>query len=408
MGEPIRVKSLDPSLRDEINGLVKAFDFSKCLTCGMCTAGCVYSDIVSDNDPRKFIRKIALGMREELASDPFVWNCNMCERCTVECPMGVNIAALTRTFRGKDPNSRGHMQHVVDDHIRTGNQMAVEQIDFDETIEWIEEELQKDLNDPNYKVPLDKPNADFMFVFNAREVKYYPNELQSILKVFYAAKANYTISSKRWDATNLALFSGKNDDFWKITGPLFEEADRLKPKAIVVTECGHAFRSTKMGQRSFWKGDIIPVRHVVELYAEWIKEGRLKLDKTKNPLPVTLHDPCNTVRKEGVIEPQRYVLENAVMDFREMNPHGKYNICCGAGGGALAVPEFKSQRMEKAKPKVDQLIATGAKIGAIPCHNCMDQFNDMNKHYKLGMKMVHIAALIENALVLDEVVEETE
>jgi len=64
-------------LRDEINGLVKGFDFSNCLTCGMCTAGCKYSDLMEDQDPRKFIRKIALGMREELANDPFVWNCNV-------------------------------------------------------------------------------------------------------------------------------------------------------------------------------------------------------------------------------------------------------------------------------------------------------------------------------------------
>ena len=83
MGEPIRIKSLDPTLRDEVAGLLKGYDFSKCLTCGMCTAGCVYSDLIEDQDPRKFIRKIALGMREELANDPFVWNCNMCERLSL-------------------------------------------------------------------------------------------------------------------------------------------------------------------------------------------------------------------------------------------------------------------------------------------------------------------------------------
>ncbi|OLN31661.1 (Fe-S)-binding protein [Desulfosporosinus metallidurans] len=401
MGEPIRIKSLDPTLRDEVAGLLKGYDFSNCLTCGMCTAGCKYSDLIEDQDPRKFIRKVALGMREELANDPFVWNCNMCERCTVECPMGVNIAAITRAFRGKTPVPPGHLQIIADDHIRTGNQMAVEQIDYDETLEWLEEELQKELNDPTYKIPIDKPDADFMFGFNAREVKHYPNELQTILHVFYAAKANYTLSSKRWDATNICLFTGKNDEFQEISRPLFEEVERLNAKELIVTECGHAFRSCKMFERTFWKGKKFPVRHIVELYADWIKEGRLKLDKTKNPLPVTLHDPCNTVRKEGVYEPQRYVIKNVVMDYREMNPDGKYNICCGAGGGALAVAATKQQRMIKAKPKVDQLVATGAKIGCIPCHNCIDQFNDMNKFYKLGMKMHHLSTLIENALVSD-------
>ena len=74
MTEEIKAAKLDPTLRDEVAGLVKGYDFGNCLTCGMCTAGCVYSDVHDNNDPRKFIRKIALGMREELANDPFVWN----------------------------------------------------------------------------------------------------------------------------------------------------------------------------------------------------------------------------------------------------------------------------------------------------------------------------------------------
>ncbi|HZK85903.1 MAG TPA: (Fe-S)-binding protein [Desulfosporosinus sp.] len=401
MGEPIRIKSLDPTLRDEIAVRMNSYDFSKCLTCGMCTAGCVYSDLHDNQDPRKFIRKVALGMREEAANDPFIWNCTMCERCTVECPMGVNISALTRTYRGTQM-APGHLQIIADDHIRSGNQMGVEQIDYDETIEWIEELMQEDLNDPTFKIPIDVPNADFMFGFNAREIKHYPSELQTILNIFHAAKANYTLSSKRWDATNICLFTGKDDEFCEISRPLFEEAERLNPKEIIVTECGHAFRSTRVFARKFWKGKPMPVRHIVELYADWIKDGTLKPDKTRNTLSVTLHDPCNTVRKEGVSEPQRYVLENTVMDFRDMNPNGKYNICCGAGGGALAVAATKQMRMIKAKPKVDQLVATGAKIGCIPCHNCIDQFNDMNKYYKLGLRIQHLSPLLEIALGLTE------
>lgn len=402
MVETIKVKSLDPTLRDEIAAIVNGYDFSNCLTCGMCTAGCKYADLMEDQDPRKFIRKIALGMREELANDPFVWNCNMCERCTVECPMGVNIAALTRTFRGKTPVPPGHLQIIADDHIRTGNQMGVEQIDYIETLEWVEELLQEALKDPSYKIRLDVPNADFLFGFNAREIKHYPSELQTILNIFNAANANYTISTKRWDATNICLFTGKDDEFCEISRPLFEEAERLGVKEIIVTECGHAFRSTRLFGRKYWKGKPIPVRHIVELYADWIRDGVLKLDKTRNTQPVTMHDPCNTVRKEGVYEPQRYVIENTVMDYREMNPNRMYNLCCGAGGGALAVAATKGQRMVKAKPKVDQLVATGAKIGCIPCHNCIDQFNDMNKYYKLGMKMMHLSPLIEVALGLAE------
>ena len=140
----------------------------------------------------------------------------------------------------------------------------------------------------------------------------------------------------------------------------------------------------------------------MEKYAEWIANGRLVVDKTKNPEPATMHDPCNIARKEGIYDPQSYVMQNICVDYREMNPNKKYNLCCGAGGGALAVAETKGMRMQKAKRKVDQLTATGAKIGAIPCHNCMDQFVDMNKLYKLGMKMEHISGILERALVMQK------
>lgn len=399
--DTIMASQLDPKFRDEVAEKLKSLDFANCLTCGMCTAGCVYSDVHGNNDPRKFLRKIVLGMREEVLNDPYIWYCTMCERCTVECPMQVNIAAITRTMRGKfGLPAAGFIQKVVDDTIETGNQMAVSDVDYIETLEWLEEELQAELDDPNYKIPLDVEGADFLFGFNAREIKYYPQDLQDILKIFYAAGANFTLSTKKWDATNLALFSGKDDDFWKITERMLQEVINLKVKELVITECGHAFRSVRWGYRTFWKGPEFPIRSILQVLDDWLREGRIKLDPTRNPEPVTLHDPCNLVRKEGVVEPQRRVLKAAVMDFREMDPYGKWNYCCGGGGGALAMPEYTEQRIAKGKRKADQLVATGAKVVAIPCHNCMDQFNDINKNYKLGLKLKHICSIVANALVL--------
>ena len=411
--EVIKAAKFDPAFRAEVAGLVKGFDFGNCLACGMCTAGCVYSDVHADNDPRKFLRKLILGMREEAMNDPYYWMCTMCERCTIECPMGINVAAIVRSIRGttneafsEDPAKKGpgFMVKVVEETIESGNQMNVSQEDFLDTIEWIEEELQAELEDPDYKVPLDVEGADFIFGFNAREIKYYPQELQSILKIFYAAKANYTISSKKWDATNLGLFSGNDKDFWTITKPVFEEVERLKAKELIVTECGHAFRSCRMGYRNFWEKESdlkFPIRHILQLMAEWIKEGRIKLDPDKITETVTYHDPCNTARKEGVYEEPRYVINSFIKNFNEMYPNKQWNICCGGGGGALAMPEYKVQRLAKGRLKADQIVKTGAKIIIVPCHNCMDQFNDINKEFKLGVKNEHLCALIAEALILD-------
>lgn len=408
--EAINAANLNPKFRDEIAELVKNYDFSNCLACGMCTAGCPYSDIHENNDPRKFLRKIVLGMKEEAWNDPYLWYCTMCERCTVQCPMNVNIPSIVRTMRGQFPKDKipGYLQTIANEHIESGNQMNVSQVDYEETLEWIEEELQAELNDPDYKIPLNKQGAKYFYGFNARDIKYYPQELQTTLKLFYYAGIDYTISTKRWDATNIALFTGQTDDFLAISMPVWEECDRLGCEEFIVTECGHAFRSMRWGYRTYWKGRQYPIRHILSLLNELVKEGRLKLDPSAINEVVTYHDPCNTARKEGVFEEPRELIKAFIKNFVDMNPNKDKNYCCGAGGGGMAMPEYNDMRKAKGKRKVDQVMETGAEIVIVPCHNCIDQFNDLNKWYpdtKGKSKNMHMCTLMERALIPERYIE---
>lgn len=401
--EVIHASQMDPRFRDEIADLVKNYDFTQCLACGMCTAGCPYSDIHENQDPRKFLRKIALGLKEEAWNDPYIWYCTMCERCTIECPMGVNIPSIVRSMRGQ-MEPKGYLQTIAEEHKASGNQMNVSQEDYEETLAWIEEELQAELDDPDYRIPLNKQGAKYFYGFNARDIKYYPQELQATLKIFYAAGLDYTISTVRWDATNIALFTGKTDDFLAISMPLWEEVVRLGCEELIVTECGHAFRSMRWGYRTYWKGKEFKIRHILQLLNDLVKEGRLKLDPDAITEVVTYHDPCNTARKEGVWEEPRELIRSFIKNFVDMNPNGKMNYCCGAGGGGMAMPEFNEYRKAKGKRKVDQVVATGAEIVIVPCHNCIDQFNDLNKWYpeKARSKNVHMCSLMERALILEK------
>jgi TusE/DsrC/DsvC family sulfur relay protein len=138
-----------------------------------------------------------------------------------------------------------------------------------------------------------------------------------------------------------------------------------------------------------------------ELAAEYLKHGRIKLDPTKNPEPVTYHDPCNQARSGGIVEEPRYLIRQAVMDFREMTPNGSENFCCGGGGGALVMPEFRERRLEAGRIKADQIRATGAKIVVTSCHNCIDQIAELSRHYNLGVKVHNVCEIVANALVIE-------
>lgn len=403
--EPYRVSKLNPAFRDEVAKLVGGYDFTQCLVCGMCTSGCVFSDLHENQDPRKFLRKISLGMEEQAWSDPFIWYCTMCERCSFECPMGVNLPAIVRSLRGLTPKDRmpGYLQTIAEEHKQSGNQMNVDQTEYEETLRWIEDELRDELGDPGYSIPLDREGARYFYGFNARDIKFYPQELHKTLKIFYAAGIDYTISTKRWDATNIALFTGRTADFLEISMPIWEEFDRLGCKKFIVTECGHAYRSMRWGSRTYWKGREIPIRHIIQLLNDLVKEGRLILDPGAVTEVVTYHDPCNAARKEGMFEEARELIKSFVKNFADMNPCGDRNYCCGAGGGGMAMPEHNEKRRLKGRRKVDQVTETGAQIVIVPCHNCMDQFNDLNRWYpdtKGRSKNMHLCSLMERALIL--------
>ncbi len=406
--ETIAASKLDPTFMSEV---VSKFttdknpaDLYNCLTCGMCSAGCPYNGVHDHADPRKFIRQVVLGMREEVLSSTFIWACTMCGRCTFHCPMNVDIAGLVRTIRSPKNfglKAPGFLQDVVDAQIRTGNQMEVTTEEYLETLEWMEEELQQEVGDPNARIPVDQEGAEFLFMWDPREIKYYPQDIQSIAKIMWAAGASWTVSSRWWDATHYALFNGDDEDSATMVRRTMEEFERLKVKEVIITECGHAFRAQRWGRIVWLNGATYPVRSFVQLQAEWIKEGRIKVDRTRNTERVTFHDPCNLVRKEGVVEEPRYCLQQVCMDFVEMWPNRQYNYCCGGGGGLLAMgKDIYPYRMAKGKLKAEQIKATGARIVVTPCHNCYDQLTDIIKYYKLDCKVRHIHHLVSNALIL--------
>jgi Fe-S oxidoreductase len=50
------------------------------------------------------------------------------------------------------------------------------------------------------------------------------------------------------------------------------------------------------------------------------------------------------------------------------------------------------------KTKADQIRATGAKIAAIPCHNCAAQLMELSKNYGLGTQIQAVVELVYSAL----------
>jgi Fe-S oxidoreductase len=176
---------------------------------------------------------------------------------------------------------------------------------------------------------------------------------------------------------------------------------KLEAHTLALAECGHGFRALRWeGPRWIGKQYTVEAYSIIEIIAKYIKDGKIKLDKTKNQKLTTLHDPCNLVRNGGIIEEQRYILQNAVENFVEMTPNRANNYCCGGGGAQLAMGEYADRRIKAGSIKAEQIRSTGAKVVATPCHNCIDQLMELNNHYKLNVEIKTVSEIVADALVL--------
>ncbi|MBU4495256.1 MAG: (Fe-S)-binding protein, partial [Acidobacteria bacterium] len=330
--------------------------------------------------------------------------CSACRRCTLNCPMGVDTALLVRFTRGLLTELGIVPEGVFNvsrDQWETGNQMAVTEEDYLETLEWMQDELRDELDNPNITIPVDRKDCDVMYTINPREVKFDPRSIANAAKIFHYAGEKWTMPSWGWDQTNFGLFSGDDRLGAYVAENVYRAAERLNAGRIVISECGHGYRSTR------WEGynwaDIqqkIPTESVILTLIRYMKTGAIQVDPEKNREAVTFHDSCNIARSGDLVEAPRWILRRVCTDFREMQPHGKNNYCCTGGSGLLSMAEYKPLRMEVAQLKADQLLATGAKRVCTICHNCIDGLEDVIKHYKLNMKVVQILDLVSETMVL--------
>jgi Fe-S oxidoreductase/CheY-like chemotaxis protein len=430
-----RVKKMQELLKPKLSRQVVG-SLVGCVHCGMCNEVCHYV-LTHPDDPKMTpsykadqLRKIFkhnhdwtgrvlpkwVGAKVPLTDadldqlkDIAFGTCTNCRRCTFNCPMGVDTATLNRIMRGLLTRV-GVMPEgvwlVSKDTWEIGNQMGVLKEDYVDTLEWMSEELVDEVGDESAAIPIDKPDCEVVYTINPREVKYDPRTIANAAKIFWAAGENWTMPSFGWDQTNFGLFSGDDVMGGASYKHLEENFKKLRGKRVVISECGHGYRSTRCEGPNWSASDQdFVMESSVDTMLRYVKEGRIKVDKSINSTPVTFHDSCNNARSCGLYEEPRELLNLVCTDFREMHPNRTENYCCTGGGGAMSMAEYTPRRLKSGKVKADQLAATGAKIVVTSCHNCVDGLGDLIKHYKLGMEVKQLVDLVAEALVIEKPAE---
>jgi len=328
------------------------------------------------------------------------YRCNLCRRCAQTCPIGVDNGLIAHEIRKlfsqemgiapKELHSSGSMLQ-----IKSGSSTGMNPAAVKDNVQFIDEEMSEKTG-LAVETPWDVEGADILLIHNAGEVLAWPENPGAFGVILNAAGISWTMSSEiaGYDSVNYGVWYD-DAQFARVALLHAQAAKKLKVKKIVVGECGHAHKALLVIADRLLAGDLeIPRESFLTVLRDIVAGGRLKLDPSRNDFPVTLHDPCNTVRLMGIVEPQREIMRQVCPQFREMHPHGVDNYCCGGGSGfAIMSPNtFPQWRAEvSGRKKVQQILAAFSdcldpeipKYVCAPCSNCKGQIRDTLAHHDI-------------------------
>lgn len=316
-------------------------------------------------------------------------SCTMCGRCTLACPMGIDIAALVAQAR-HGMFAAGLVPHelwaVAERAEREGSPLGATPKVLKERIEWLSDEHQVD-------IALDRQRADVLVTLSSIELMKYPKSLVALAKILNRLGVSWTFRSDGYEATNFGLFSGNLAWQRDMSMKLIEAAIACGTKTMVLPECGHAYGAMRwQGANMYGKPLPFRVLHISEFLAEAVREGRLALKPMQGT--VTFHDPCQVSRRGGATGAPREVLAALGAGLREMPPAGDANWCCGGGGGVVTLHRADEHRYRAFEIKMKQVEATGAERLATSCSNCRLTFDDGQAHYQWDRKMESLLELV--------------
>lgn len=410
------------TLRSQIDTKVKSY-FSSCVHCGICAEACLF--YTETRDPRytpiyktqplhkvwqeeyTFWGKLGkkLGLTKSLTEDDLAnWEelvydgCSMCGRCSMVCPVGIDVAYIIRKVKEGLAASEYSPEGLVgatQRAVEIGSPMGIRLKALEAQIKHVEA-------DTGLKIPMDVEGADYMALLSSMEIINFPEYIEALARIFKQAGVSWTLCSEAFEATNSGLQIGNSKIAKQLLERVVAGAEKLKVKNVISPECGHAYAAIRWeGPNWIGKPYNFKVIHILELLDELQQSGRIKTSG-KETARLTFHDPCQIVRRGGVEAQPRHLLKSVAENFVEMTDHGRMNWCCGGGGGVSAnerAHELKTKAFNRKKSQLDEL---NVDTIVTACANCRLVMEEGLEEYEMDIPIIGLSEVLVEYLVEDK------
>jgi len=372
-------------------------------------------------------REMTVGVLKEWFM--YSYQCTECRRCSVFCPYGIDTAEVTMMLR--------ELLHLVGVGInwilepasnsnRTGNHMGLQPHTFKDNVDFLADDIEN-LTGIRVNHSFNRKGAEVLFITPSADVFAEPGLYTAMgyLMLFEHIGLDYTWSTYASEGGNFGLFTS-NELMKKLNAKMYAEAKRLGVKYIIGGECGHMWRvvhqymdtmngpadflevpKSSITGTTFHNAASTKMVHISEFTADLIKNGKLKLDKSRNShVKATFHDSCNPARAMGLMDEPRYILDHVLDDWVEMpeNTIREQTFCCGSGTG-LNTDEIMELRMRSGLPRANAVKHVIDKHGVnmLSCVCAIDRatLTSLMNYWNPGCGVCGISELVGNALVME-------
>jgi Fe-S oxidoreductase len=370
-----------------------ALDLEACVNCGYCSEACHFFQSTQDaryTPTRKLDLLRRVHARESSAFAPLKrlftseitvdelkeWQelvydaCTECGRCSMVCPMGINIARGVNVMRealfeaGLAPLE---LMAVAQEQASRGTVFGVGPAELMQTVEALRAQ--------GITIPVDEPQADVMLVSTVIDVLLYQDALAATARILNHLGAKWTLRSAGFEGANFGLLSGSEALQKAASKRLIDEALAINARTVILPECGHAYPALRWEAR-LDDGRPLPfeVMAASEYVGREIANGHLVLLPSDSNQKITYHDACKLARHGGVMDEPRQALKALGMELRETRPTAEQNWCCGGGAGAFLINRAADLRHKAWEIKRAQIEETGADTVVVSCASCRLNF----------------------------------